>query len=99
MLSSAISEWAAGMVVKGTGGTAGTEAGGTGAVVARAGGGWSLRLLNVLYCRGLGWLVLGWVRRWQMKGTGHSVPPINGKDNLAVSTTFQSRLLKEADML
>ena len=34
-----------------------------------------------------------------MIGTGHSVPPINGKDGLAVSTTVQSRLLREADML
>ena len=38
MLDLAISEWAAGMVVKGTRGTAGTGAGGIGATVARAGG-------------------------------------------------------------
>ena len=38
MLDPAISEWAAGMVTEGTKGTAGTEAGGTGEVVARAGG-------------------------------------------------------------
>ena len=106
MLDPAISEWAAGMVVEGIGGTAGTGAGGTGVVVAGAGEGWSLRLLNVLCCRGLvlrwnigSWLVLGWVRRWQMIGTGYSVPPINGKDGLAVLTTLQSRLLREADIL
>ena len=38
MLGPAISKWAAGMVVEGIGGTAGTEAGGTGATVAEAGG-------------------------------------------------------------
>ena len=38
MLGLAISEWAAGMVVEGTRGTDGTGAGGTGAVVVRAGG-------------------------------------------------------------
>ena len=38
MLGSAISVWAAGMVVEGIGGTTGTGAGGTGAVVAGAGG-------------------------------------------------------------
>ena len=38
MLGPSISEWAAGMVVEGTGGTAGTGAGGTGAAVARDGG-------------------------------------------------------------
>ena len=38
MLGPAISEWAAGMVVEGIGGTAGTRAGGTGAVVAGVGG-------------------------------------------------------------
>ena len=38
MLGLAISEWAAGMVVEGTGGTAGIGAGGIRTVVARAGG-------------------------------------------------------------
>ena len=38
MLGSAIYEWAIGMVVEGTGDTAGTGAGGTGAVVAGVGG-------------------------------------------------------------
>ena len=38
MLGPAISEWAVGMVVEGTGGTDSTRGGGTGAVVARAGG-------------------------------------------------------------
>ena len=60
----------------------------------------------MLCCRGLvlrwnisNWLVLGWVPRRQMIGTGHSVPPFSGKDGLAVSTTLQYRLLREADML
>ena len=38
MLGPALSEWAVGMVVEGTGGTDGTRAGGTGAMVAGAGG-------------------------------------------------------------
>ena len=38
MLSPAISEWAVGMVVEGTGGIDGTGAGGIGAMVAGAGG-------------------------------------------------------------
>ena len=112
MLGPTITEWAVVMVVEGTGGTEGTGAGGIGAVVVGVGGadararGWSQRLLNVLCCRGLvlrwnigSWLVLGWVQRWQMIGTGHSVPPINDKDGLTVSTTLQSRLIWEADML
>ena len=34
-----------------------------------------------------------------MIGTGHSLPPINGKDGLTVTTTLQSRFLREADMI
>ena len=44
-------------------------------------------------------LVLGWARRRKVIGMGHNLPPINGKDGLAVMTTLQSRLSREADVL
>ena len=60
----------------------------------------------MLYCRGLllirnmrSRLVLGWARRQKAIGTGHNLPPINGKDGLAVTKALQSRLIREADML
>ena len=60
----------------------------------------------MLYCKGLllsrnigSWLVLGWARRWKAIGTGHNLPPINGKDGLTVTTALQSRLNREADVL
>ena len=60
----------------------------------------------MLYWRGLllsrnidSRLVLGWARWWKVKRAGHKLPPIDDKDGLTVTTTFQSRLIREADML
>ena len=41
----------------------------------------------------------GWSLRRKMKGTGHGLPPIDSKGGLAATTTLQSGLDREADVL
>ena len=60
----------------------------------------------MLYCKGLmlnrnidSRLVLGWARRRKVIRTGHNLPSINGKDDLAVTKVLQSGLSREADVL
>ena len=43
--------------------------------------------------------VLSWAWRWKVKKVGHKLPPIDGKNGLTVTTTLQSRLIREVDML
>ena len=51
---------------------------------------------GLLLSRNIGsWLVLN----WKGKRARHKLPPIDGKAGLTVTTTLQSRLIKEADML
>ena len=44
-------------------------------------------------------LVLGWSRRGKMKGTRHGLPPIDSKGGLTATTTLQSGLSREPDVL
>ena len=44
-------------------------------------------------------MVLGWARRRKVIRAWNKLPPIDGKDGLTVTTTLQSRLIREVDML
>ena len=44
-------------------------------------------------------LVLGWARRRKVIRARHKLLSIDGKDGLIVTTTLQSKLIREADML
>ena len=57
---------------------------------------WSWMLLyRKVNCR----LVLGWIRRREVIRTGHNLPPVNSKDDLAISTVLYPGLIKKTDML
>ena len=45
------------------------------------------------------WLVLDWARTRKVIGTGYNLSPINNKDGLTITTTLQSGLSREADVL